>query len=161
MEYFLWTHLEDPEKNEEWSKRTLFVITLIPIFATLVVDDVSLRKKLFVLAAIYFLAVWIMKRDEITYRTGVGEKDGHLTYDFIPPTMFYILGWFGFFFGSILFFNRDPLMKAYAVASALFSLAIVSEGKTYNSYWCFTAVGIWFIVLARLISNKKGSFLFQ
>jgi hypothetical protein len=149
MEYFLWTYFDDAEKNSKWSARTLLVITCIPIFATLTIEDAEIRKKAFVAAVVFFGLIWLWKRDSITYKTGLGS-DGHLAYEFIPPTMLYSIGWFGFFFGSILFLNKDNVLKIFTVLSALFSLLIVRRGNTYNSYWCFTAVFIWLTVLARV-----------
>jgi hypothetical protein len=150
MEYFLWTHLHDPDENAKWSARTLFVITCIPIFATLTVQDVGLRYMLFGAAVVYFGLVWLWKRKSITYETGLGPNDGHLAYNFIPTTLVYYIGWFVFVFGSIFLLNGDNVLKVYTLLSALFSLWVVSVGNTYNSYWCFTAVGIWFTVLARV-----------
>jgi succinate dehydrogenase hydrophobic anchor subunit len=153
MEYGLWDNLEDTSKNEKWSDATLLVLTSISILATLTIENPKLRKTALFCAILYFaLVLFTSERDRLTT---LGE-DQHLNYTFLPKTRLYSVGWFLFFFGSILAGSNHGWLKSYSVLSLLVSYFIVQYNGSFNSYWCYTAVGIWLVATIQSSSSSES-----
>ena len=146
MEHHLWKNLDDPDKNHFWSTATLLVLTSIPITATLAIANPTARVYAFLAALVGFtvllVSTWKTRGSEDT-TTG---SDGHLEYRFLPQTIWYAIGWFGFFFAGTLLSNTLYL-QIFSVLSCLASYMIVKNRGSFNSYWCYTAVAVWFLVL--------------
>lgn len=146
MEYFLWKHFDEPERNRFWSRMCLMVLTLIPVGATLAIRDPAVRAVAFGASVVYFAYVVHSVYDRIDFRTTTG-LDGHLQYQFIPPTPLYSVGWFVFFFLGV-FLSGHAYLQTFATITCMTSLGVVKQGGSFNSFWCFTAVGIWAVVLS-------------
>ncbi len=153
MEYGLWKNLEDPDANRRWSTATLFVLTAIPIMATLAIANPTVRMYAFWIALVFF-AVVLASSSRGTEDTVVGA-DGHLQYNFFPDTQLYAIGWFFFFFLGTLASNVMYL-QLFSVLSCAFSYFVVKKGGTFNSFWCYTAVAVWFFALSHGHANVKN-----
>jgi hypothetical protein len=167
IEYYLWTYLKNPAKNQYYTLIGLVVILLEPLAALLLVPD---RKIALSVGFLYIalMVVWLyqtyQKRvDEITedrYTTVVG-KNGHLYWPFVRD----LNGWAGiawfmvFFFG--IFMSRDIVFILVATIALGYSIYSESYNGTYTSLWCNYSNALWVWIILWVVAKKLGLRLFR
>lgn len=167
IEYYLWTYLKNPAKNQYYTLVGLAVILLEPLGALLLVPN---RKIALSVAAIYIglMGIWFyqmyQKRSteiaEEKYITKVGQN-GHLYWPFVRD----LNGWAGiiwfviFFFGVIM--SRDLVMILIASIALAYSIYKESYNGTYTSLWCNYSNALWVWIILWVVAKKLRLRLFS
>lgn len=155
VEFFLWKNIHNREKNRIWSIVGFSVLLLQPFFSILRLNEPHFarwRQLLLLGYACYlvFIAYIVVFTKMIKFESRVA-KNGHLQWDFIPPSFLIILPW------MLLLFVPMLLKKKYG--TMLFSLTILLTSlytfwkyKTWGTMWC------WFAAIASIVYVCLGFF---
>ena len=144
IEYFLWKNLKVPRLNTLWSQAGMLVILLEPVAAIYMIKDVALRNKMFAAYAVYVAALLMTQKFDFT--TVVGGN-GHLEWKWIP-SFAAMIPWIVFFLAP-LWISGNHVSFVAGVATLLMSTYFYMQYGTISSMWCWVAVFLWLIILAK------------
>ncbi len=155
IEYFLWKNLNDKKKNEFYSKLGYLNITLEPIAACLLIDNIKLRYFSLIICSLILFIYFIIYQKKIDFSTSI-SKNGFLKWNslkFKDHGIFYSIIWFLFFFGGILL-SKDFFIIFISFITFFLSIYNISYLNSFVSYLCSISNILWLYVLGWIIYNN-------
>ncbi len=162
IEYYLWSYLKNPAKNQFYTLVGLAVILVEPLSALLLVPDrriaIGVGLLYIILMCVWFYQMYGKRAKEIAenkYLTKVGQN-GHLYWPFVRD----LNGWSGivwfavFFFG--IFMSRDLVFILVASIALAYSIYSESYNGTYTSLWCNYSNLLWVWIILWVAAKKLG-----
>ncbi len=152
IEYFLWKNLKDKKKNEFYSKLGYLNISLEPIGACLLIDNVQLRYFSILIYILLFSIYYLFNHKNIDFSTSL-SKNGFLRWNSLSIEnnhIFYAIIWFIFFFGGILL-SKDLFIMVVTFSTFIFTIYNITNHNSFASYWCSISNILWLYVLGWII----------
>lgn len=161
LEYSIWSHIDDEQKNHYYTRLIPLVLLSHPIVQTMGALLSNQNNQLLSFVVLFYIILFIIcfvNLDNYTYKSSKGEK-GHLVWYrtskktnqkellIKPLTNFGIFYIIGLIFG--LFFMKSS-KKYYLITHGVFSYFYLSRFYQYgefSSMWCFIAILYSFIAL--------------
>jgi hypothetical protein len=166
VEYYLWTYLKDPTKNQYYSLAGMAVILAEPLGALLLVPD---RKVALYIGLLYIalMCVWLYqmyqkRSNEIAqnkYLTKVGHND-HLYWPFVEDFHGWAASiWFIVFFFGVLM-SRDIAIILIGSLALIYSVYRENYKGTYTTLWCNYSNLLWVWIILWVAAKKLRLRLF-
>ncbi len=152
IEYFLWKNINNKKNNEFYSKLGYLNITLEPIAACLLIDNIQLRYSSLIICTSIFLIYFLIYNKKIDFSTSI-SNNGFLKWNslkFKDHGIFYSIIWFIFFFGGILL-SKDIFIIFISFMTFFLSIYNISYLNSFVSYWCSISNILWLYVLGWII----------
>jgi hypothetical protein len=160
VEYFLWTNLNDPDKNRFYSIIGHIVLLLEPLFALFMIQNLQLMKFLVTFYIIFLIIFHTLYLKKMNFYTLVGENR-HLDWQFTRNIgNLYSFIWFGLLFFGI-YMSKDIVFLLGGIITLLYSLYKENYNNTFTSLWCYLSNIVWvyiiFWVILHHFRNSKSS----
>lgn len=138
LEFFLWKNLKNVYINKLISTIMGCIIITQPATLILMIDNINIKKILFLLYILFGFIVLLYKSNPINFHTTVG-KDGHLIWEWLNHKGYAnILLAIGLLFYVIpLIYINNSLLILFVFTSLLISLIFYFKYKTFGSMWCW------------------------
>ncbi len=152
IEYFLWKNINNKKNNEFYSKLGYLNITLEPIAACLLIDNLKLRYSSLILSTLLFIIYTFIYYKKIDFSTSI-SKNGFLQWNslkFYDHGFYYSIIWFLFFFGGI-FLSKDIFIISISLLTFIYTLYNLSKHNGFASYWCSISNLLWLYVIGWII----------
>jgi hypothetical protein len=157
VEYFLWTHLNDPRVNRAASQAGLVLVLAIPALA---IVALARRGAMAGLAAAYiaFLALFLWARPwSATDFSSRPAANGHLRWNWLARApLWLVLPWAALLLAPLLL-SRYYAGAALAAATLAVTLALYYRSGTWGSMWCWVSNTVWFAIAFRVIYGSMPS----
>ena len=148
IEYFLWKNLGNKELNEFYSKIGFANISLEPIGACLMIDNIQLRIFSIIIYSIFLLIYLYLYGNKINYST-TQTRTGFLYWNSLQLEGFYIyyvILWFLFFLGGVLL-SKDIVIIIVTFSTLFYTIYNKYYHRSLPSYWCSISNILWLYVL--------------
>ncbi len=152
IEYFLWKNINNKKNNEFYSKLGYLNITLEPIAACLLIDNLKLRYSSLIISTLLFIIYTLIYYKKIDFSTSI-SKNGFLQWNslkFYDHGFYYSIIWFLFFFGGI-FLSKDIFIISISLLTFIYTLYNLSKHNGFASYWCSISNLLWLYVIGWII----------
>jgi hypothetical protein len=154
VEYFLWKHLNHPQKNKWFSTIGFWIVMAQPLTLMMLIPHLQIKYFLLVTYALFIILSKIYRsRYPIEYRTSIGEN-GHLSWEWMNlkgyEIMFVIL--YLLFYVVTLFYVNHSILSMFILLTLLVSLFFYVKSNTFSTMWCWiTNVGLLLFIVDILL----------
>lgn len=143
VEYFLWSNIDDREKNELWSKIGSALIMAQPLALMALMRNSDLKMKMMAVYVL-FMGGWFLTQTK-KWETTVGEN-GHLQWNWFPESPWFMPLWCVWWFAPIIL-DQNWLFLGPALIGFLPSLYYYWKYNTAGTMWCWISVFSWLMFL--------------
>ena len=157
IEYFLWKNIDNPKKNELYSKLGLFVILLEPLAAINMIEKIPLKNHLSSFYLIMTFIYLLFHYKNINFKTTIGKK-GFLKWDWLETigsnqnmihNLYFIIWTIILFYSCYL--TKDWIIIGIGIFTYLYSWYNYTKYEAFGTYWCYIVNFIWICIILQII----------
>ncbi len=157
IEYFLWKNIDNPRKNEFYSKLGLFVILLEPLAGINMIKNLPLKINLSSFYLIMTFIYLLFHYKNINFKTTIGKK-GFLKWNWLETigsnqnmihNLYFILWTILLFYSCFL--TKDWIIIGVGIFTYLYSWYNYTKYEAFGTYWCYIVNFIWICIILQII----------